>query len=61
MKWRCNDCFGTPCLCASCCRQTHHNLPFHKVLKWSGKTFYESSLLQVGVTINLGHGGKLCP
>ena len=60
-QWRCHDCFGEPLSCSLCLQQTHDRLPFHRVSRWNGKCFYRSSLLKAGVTLNLGHGGSLCP
>ena len=61
MKWRCNDCFGSPAFCSSCLRHTHATLIFHRISRWDGECFHRSSLNEVGVTLNLGHGGNLCP
>lgn len=61
MKWRCNDCFASPCYCTSCCRSVHERSPFHRVVKWNGQTFYKSSLRRTGLTLYLGHGGLPCP
>ncbi|KAK7678330.1 hypothetical protein QCA50_018678 [Cerrena zonata] len=35
--------------------------PFHRVAKWNGDAFIPSSLRFTGLTLNLGHGGGLCP
>ena len=61
MKWRCNDCFGSPTLCTSCLKRSHTTLPFHRVAQWDGECFHRSSLDQAGITLNLGHAGVLCP
>src|SRR5882757_4269771 len=59
--WRCNECFGRPSYCSSCCKQTHARHPFHRVESWTGSFFQPSWLRHVGVCIHLGHGGGLCP
>lgn len=61
MKWRCEDCFGRPVFCSGCLRDTHNLQPFHRVSRWDGTCFSRSSLEKAGVTLNLGHCGKLCP
>lgn len=61
MQWRCEDCFGEPCYCTNCCRTSHHRTPFHRVLRWTGETFYRSSLRKTGLTLFLGHRGSPCP
>ncbi len=60
-KWRCSDCFPAPVLCKDCCRESHRQLPFHRVQKWTGTHFIPSWLREVGVSLYLGHSGDLCP
>lgn len=61
MRWRCEDCFGEPTYCTRCCREVHHRIPFHRVLRWNGETFYRSSLRKAGLILFLGHHGSPCP
>ena len=61
MAWRCHDCFGDPVFCTHCIQQSHLVSPFHRVSRWDGKCFSPSSLSNAGLTLNLGHGGQLCP
>ena len=61
MAWRCHDCFGDPVFCTHCIQECHQIHPFHRVSRWNGKCFIPSSLSNAGLTLNLGHGGNLCP
>lgn len=42
--YRCNDCFHRPLFCAQCCRERHGCVPFHRIDKWTGHFFDDSSL-----------------
>lgn len=35
--------------------------PFHRISRWNGTCFTPSSLSNAGLTLNLGHFGRLCP
>ena len=59
--WRCHDCFPEPAFCTQCLVNTHQCLPFHRVSKWNGNTFYRSCLSDAGVVLHIGHGGRPCP
>ncbi|KAG2099268.1 uncharacterized protein F5147DRAFT_747293 [Suillus discolor] len=59
--YRCHDCLGEPLFCLKCCRDEHRRLPFHKIGKWNGGFFEETSLTKMGMEIYLGHQGKPCP
>ena len=61
MAWRCHDCFANPVFCTHCLQERHQMQPFHRVSRWNGKCFTPSSLANAGLTLNLGHGGGLCP
>ena len=37
----------------------HH--PFHRISRWNGRVFLRSSPHKAGITLNLGHSGRLCP
>jgi hypothetical protein len=60
-EWRCSDCFPGLILCKDCCRESHRQLPFHRIQKWTGEFFMPSWLREVGVILCLGHSGGLCP
>lgn len=36
-------------------------LPFHRVSRWSGRSFYRSSISEAGIVLYMGHGGQPCP
>ncbi|KAG1800082.1 hypothetical protein EV424DRAFT_1474860 [Suillus variegatus] len=59
--YRCHDCLGDPMFCAKCCRYEHRRLPFHKISKWNGSFFEETSFTKIDMEIYLGHGGLPCP
>lgn len=60
--YRCLDCgLGQRLICKSCCIKLHQNMPFHQIKKWTGKFFDQADLGDLGLTINLGHDGGLCP
>lgn len=61
MVYRCHDCLGDPIICAKCCRHEHRRLPFHKISKWNGSFFEETSLTKIELEIHLGHDGLPCP
>ena len=61
MAWRCHDCFGEPVFCTHCIQQSHQSHPLHRVSRWDGTSFFPSSLSNAGLTLNLGHAGRLCP
>ena len=60
LSWCCLSCQGTPTFCSSCLRKHHEYTPFHRVQQWNGEFFVDAWLRQVGVAINLGHGGAPC-
>ncbi|KAG1901134.1 uncharacterized protein F5891DRAFT_979687 [Suillus fuscotomentosus] len=39
----------------------HVRLPFHKISRWNGDFFEESSLTRLGMEYHLGHSGLPCP
>jgi hypothetical protein len=41
--------------------KAHANHPFHRVERWTGHFYEAVSLLDLGFTLNLGHGGRVCP
>ncbi|KAG1859864.1 hypothetical protein C8R48DRAFT_540338, partial [Suillus tomentosus] len=59
--YRCHNCFSEPIFCSECCRTQHVQLPFHKISRWDGDFFGESSLTRLGMEYHLGHRGLPCP
>jgi hypothetical protein len=60
-EWRCLECLGRPLFCQTCCRNAHRNNPLHKIQRWEKEYFKDSTLLEAGLTLYFGHGGKPCP
>jgi hypothetical protein len=61
-SYRCLDCrLGQRLLCKDCCIGVHQHNPFHKIQHWTGKFFDRADLGDLGLSINLGHHGALCP
>jgi hypothetical protein len=48
-------------LCKDCCVGVHQHNPFHKIQQWTGKFFNCADLENLGLIINFGHDGTLCP
>ena len=61
LEWRCDDCFGSPSFCTTCCVSSHMLHPFHRIAHWTGSTFYRSSLRKAGFVLYLCHSGAACP
>jgi hypothetical protein len=59
--FRCLDCFGDTIHCQNCCLTIHRHQSFHRILEWSGKYFFKSSLQKLGHILHLGHRGYPCP
>ncbi|KAI0055075.1 hypothetical protein BV25DRAFT_1816134 [Artomyces pyxidatus] len=57
---RCTDCAYPHLYCESCIVSVHANLPLHRVQKWNGMFFEQSSLASAGLVIQLGHDGCVC-
>ncbi|KAF8258333.1 hypothetical protein EI94DRAFT_1622902, partial [Lactarius quietus] len=47
--------------CKEFCRNSHQQLPFHRVQRWTGKYFIPSWLCEVRISLHLGHFGDPCP
>jgi CxC2 like cysteine cluster associated with KDZ transposases len=47
--------------CTECCRSAHSSHPFHQIQRWVGEFYQNSWLLETGLTLHFGHGGKPCP
>ncbi|KAG1841465.1 hypothetical protein C8R48DRAFT_751179 [Suillus tomentosus] len=59
--YRCHNCFSEPIFCSECCQTQHVRLPFHKISRWNGDFFEESSLTRLGMEYHLGHRGLPYP
>jgi hypothetical protein len=59
--YRCQDCFGEPVFCQACCLTTHKREPYHTIQRWTGNCFVQSTLHDLGLILDLGHGGDCCP
>ncbi|KZP03688.1 hypothetical protein FIBSPDRAFT_915265 [Athelia psychrophila] len=58
---RCKDCHGGTMLCAACMVSTHHINPTHRIERWNGSHFERTTLKDLGLRIQLGHGaGEHC-
>jgi hypothetical protein len=60
-EWRCRECYGGPLFCRSCCKTSHSSHPFHRIQHWVGEFYQDSWLIETGLTLHFGHGGKPCP
>src|SRR4029077_20392339 len=58
---KCQDCFGAPLFCKSCCVLTHSHLPFHRPLLWTATHYTPVSLHSLGFVLYVGHDGSPCP
>ncbi|TEB19585.1 hypothetical protein FA13DRAFT_1802068 [Coprinellus micaceus] len=60
--YRCTSgCFdGCMLKCRMCTVLKHSSLPLHKIEVWNGKHFVKSSLCDLGLRFQLGHGGCGC-
>lgn len=59
--FRCRTCIGAPPLCQTCLLEKHRWLPFHKVQRWNGQCFEQTTLAELGFVLRLGHYGHICP
>ncbi|KZP13399.1 hypothetical protein FIBSPDRAFT_688396, partial [Athelia psychrophila] len=53
---RCIDCFGRFSFCQECMLERHQSLPCHRLEKWNGACFTQTTLLAEGYLLHLGHG-----
>ncbi|KIL56755.1 hypothetical protein M378DRAFT_88857, partial [Amanita muscaria Koide BX008] len=60
--YRCRDCFGNRLYCLPCLLKQHRNHPLHRIEVWNDcKVYFQAtSLSEVGLHIQLGHGGFPC-
>ncbi|KAF8802880.1 hypothetical protein BYT27DRAFT_7305988 [Phlegmacium glaucopus] len=59
--WRCLCCLGRPVYCRKCCRNSHRQLIYHRLQKWTGTFYQDAGLWEVGVRLSVGHMGGNCP
>ncbi|KAI5992060.1 hypothetical protein EDC04DRAFT_2520800, partial [Pisolithus marmoratus] len=57
----CMSCIGMHAWCGPCAVKAHRNLPFHKVQRWNGTHYQATSLMELGFSWHVGHGGVPCP
>ncbi|KIL68676.1 hypothetical protein M378DRAFT_184632 [Amanita muscaria Koide BX008] len=59
--YKCHECFnGSLLRCQSCLVGAHGVHPLHRVEKWNGFFFEKVSLRDLGLVVQLGHGGAKC-
>ncbi|KAF7796946.1 hypothetical protein EIP86_008132 [Pleurotus ostreatoroseus] len=60
--YRCKHCFHGVHLCKTCCVRAHEMNPLHFVEEWDPRRGFwlKTTLGQLGLIINLGHGGDEC-
>ncbi|TEB19054.1 hypothetical protein FA13DRAFT_1758289 [Coprinellus micaceus] len=59
---QCEDCIhGVHVTCEDCIVESHAYLPLHRIEVWNGKFFDKTSLRDLGLRVQLGHGGCCCP
>ena len=61
--YRCTECMHARVLCATCMVKKHSQQPFHVLEQFDGKKRYWTicGLADLGLEVNLGHGGSPCP
>ncbi|KAJ7138480.1 hypothetical protein C8R43DRAFT_1089333 [Mycena crocata] len=57
--FKCGDC-GQFLQCHSCCLSHHTLTPLHVIKEWSGEFWIDTTLAQIGLVYQLGHGGFPC-
>ncbi|KAG6810078.1 hypothetical protein H0H92_013396 [Tricholoma furcatifolium] len=59
--YRCLQCSRPPPLCQECIVSDHTYHPYHVIQEWTGKFFKQTSLMDLGLIVQLGHDGEKCP
>ncbi|KAJ8518864.1 hypothetical protein ONZ45_g4098 [Pleurotus djamor] len=59
--FRCRECTWGANECQRCCLERHAHLPLHRIEKWNGDSFQKITLREMGLRVQLGHGGSHCP
>ncbi|KAG8772841.1 hypothetical protein FRC12_002868 [Ceratobasidium sp. 428] len=58
--FRCRTCFGAYSYCSTCLLAAHATHPTHRIERWDGQTWAETTLDDLGFVLNLGHQGQPC-
>ncbi|KAJ3529892.1 hypothetical protein NMY22_g8804 [Coprinellus aureogranulatus] len=59
--YRCLNCHNLGLLCGECMRESHLQLPLHRIERWNGNHFERTLLRTLGLRIQLGHPpGETC-
>ncbi|KAJ6557792.1 hypothetical protein B0H19DRAFT_946380, partial [Mycena capillaripes] len=58
--FKCGDC-GQYLQCEHCCLSHHRLMPLHVIREWNGDFWKPSTLSDLGLVYQLGHGGLPCP
>ncbi|KAK0436073.1 uncharacterized protein EV420DRAFT_1623528 [Desarmillaria tabescens] len=56
--FRCLSCVDTQRLCQTCIVAGHEGLPLHRIEEWCSSFFHKTTLAQLGLKYELGHGYK---
>ncbi|KAL0567115.1 hypothetical protein V5O48_014873 [Marasmius crinis-equi] len=59
--FRCKDCFQGDLKCQQCCLRRHRLDPLHRIERWSGGSFRDDTLQNIGLIIRLNHTMHPCP
>lgn len=59
--YRCKECLFNAPWCEDCIIQRHTYEPLHVIQKWTGESFIDIHLFDLGMVVQLGHGGGACP
>ncbi|EDR11733.1 uncharacterized protein LACBIDRAFT_314283 [Laccaria bicolor S238N-H82] len=60
--FKCKDCSSGCYLCRQfCIVKAHQETPLHRIEKWTGEFFDKTCLKDLGLRVQLGHGGGVCP
>ncbi|KAK0435653.1 hypothetical protein EV421DRAFT_1892517 [Armillaria borealis] len=54
--FRCLSCMDARCLCRICMVAAHEGLPLHRIEEWCSSFFRKTTLAQLGLNYELGHG-----
>ncbi|KAF7300659.1 TY3B-TY3B protein [Mycena chlorophos] len=57
---RCREC-GEYLQCLECCLKGHAQTPLHTIQEWIGSYWKQTTLAELGLVYQLGHGGFPCP
>ncbi|TFK81406.1 hypothetical protein K466DRAFT_502162 [Polyporus arcularius HHB13444] len=53
--FRCSGCAPGPLCCETCMVRKHQECPYHRIKRWTGLTFEDTTLKDLGLRIQLGH------